>query len=210
MRWSEVARGALLLPLLLVELAPLAPAPLVLVSELGDEVLEPDELEEPLVVLEAPEASDGVVVLEAPVLLPDVPDIPLDAPEVPEVPLAPPEVPLAPLEDGRLRSTSPLDVPPVAPPVDALPVDGTQFVDVIPAFALVPEVAPEVVPMPLVLAPLVLPVVPAAPAPVLIPPVVPDAPVVPAAPVVLPLAAPAVVSVPVPFAPFVVFNPVNR
>src|SRR5215218_2822729 len=123
MRWSEVARGAVLLPLLLVKLDPLAPAPLVLLSELGDEVLEPDKLEEPLVVLEAPEASDGVVVLEVPVLLPDVPDIPLDAPEVPEVPevpLAPPEVPLAPLEDGRLRSTSPLDVPLVAPPVDAL------------------------------------------------------------------------------------------
>ena len=196
----------------LVVLASLAPAPLVLLPVLGEDVLDPDRLlDEPLVVFEAPdEASDGVVVLDAPPVAPlDVPDIPLDVPDVPDVPLAPPEVPLAPpdvplappdvplapLEDGRLRSTSPPEVPVVVPPVDALPVDGTQFVAEAPVFAVVPDV----VLMPLVLDPLVLP---AAPAPALIP--------LPVLPLAEPLDERAVVSVPVPFAPFVVFSPVNR
>ena len=236
MRWSEVARAAPLLPLVpLASLLPveaaLEPELLVLVSEFGEVVLEPERFEEPLVVLEAPAASEGVLVLDDPPLVlpdapdvPDVPDVPLDVPDAPDapdasfevpevpdappdVPLAPPDVPLAPPEDGRLRSTSPLEVPPVVPPVDALPVDGTQLEDAIPVLALAPEVVPEVVPMPLVLDPLVLLVAPAAP-PVVVPALIP--PVVPAAPLVLPLADRVVVSVPVPFAPLVVFSPVKR
>jgi hypothetical protein len=122
------------------------------------------------------------------VLAPDVPvddpvDEPLDMSEADplDVPDVVPPVLLDPLGDGLLvdglRFTSPVDVPVVVLPC-ALPVDGVQFVELIPVSdveEVVPADIPDVVLIPLVL-PLALPLV--------------------------------LVVVPVPFAPFVLFRPV--
>jgi hypothetical protein len=123
MRWSDVARDVL-------ASAPLVPvvldaSPLLLGLIVLDSA--------PLELLELPEV-DGLAL---------APEVSLDAPLG-----VPPEEPLV---DGRLSSTSPLDVPVVVPLGDVLFVFGTQFAALVVARAAAAEVSlvDGVVPVPL-------------------------------------------------------------